>query len=387
MSELNREILSIKNDPRVRSLEPVLKYCIQNEVHLSIVLEIAKDKLHAYPFSEVPIRWIVLHTICSILLVYQGEGGMDILDMAVMVAGSLISTDQRGIINQLYEMYPWEDYEDEEDIRLVPEELASNGLYNPTKIPIAEIPETGIDLMVSFQSNLDSGEEKSPMVFRGLIESWPACKLWNSSRYLLKKTRGGKSLVPIEVGSSYTSDNWSQTVISFKQYLMNYILLQGNYNSTGYLAQYNLFHQFPELKEDFLTPDLCHADAPDSMIDQPIINAWLGPKDTISPLHTDPYNNIFCQVVGYKYIRLYSPGMSSKMYPRTTTEHGINMSNTSQVNLEMGQDKLNEIFPDFPWDSQFVDTILGPGDALFIPTGWWHYIQSLSTSISISFWF
>ena len=33
-----------------------------------------------------------------------------------------------------------------------------------------------------------------------------------------------------------------------------------------------------------------------------------------------------------------------------------------------------------------VDFILGPGDALYLPSDHWHYVQSLTSSISISFW-
>jgi len=31
--------------------------------------------------------------------------------------------------------------------------------------------------------------------------------------------------------------------------------------------------------------------------------------------------------------------------------------------------------------------LLGPGDVLFIPEGWWHFVSSPQTAISVSFWF
>jgi ribosomal protein L16 Arg81 hydroxylase len=45
-----------------------------------------------------------------------------------------------------------------------------------------------------------------------------------------------------------------------------------------------------------------------------------------------------------------------------------------------------EHFPAFANAKPF-DTVLGPGDVLFIPRGWWHYVRSLTPSFSVNFWF
>lgn len=42
-------------------------------------------------------------------------------------------------------------------------------------------------------------------------------------------------------------------------------------------------------------------------------------------------------------------------------------------------------FPRFK-EAYYVDCILEPGQSLYIPVGWWHYVQSLSISFSVSFW-
>lgn len=37
--------------------------------------------------------------------------------------------------------------------------------------------------------------------------------------------------------------------------------------------------------------------------------------------------------------------------------------------------------------ARYTETVLQPGDALYIPNGVWHYVRSLSTSVSVNYWF
>ena len=56
--------------------------------------------------------------------------------------------------------------------------------------------------------------------------------------------------------------------------------------------------------------------SPCAVCDEIILNMWMGPSKTTSPLHHDPYHNILSQVVGCKYVRLYHPNMSEYLYAR-----------------------------------------------------------------------
>ncbi len=42
-------------------------------------------------------------------------------------------------------------------------------------------------------------------------------------------------------------------------------------------------------------------------------------------------------------------------------------------------------FPMFA-GAEYVEAVLEPGEILYIPKGWWHYIRSLDVSASVSFW-
>jgi hypothetical protein len=216
-----------------------------------------------------------------------------------------------------------------------------------------------------------------------------------------------------------------------------------------YLAQHDLLTQIPALRNDIAIPDYCYLAPPpdartiaparsedkDDDTPAPLLNMWLGPASTISPCHTDPHHNVLAQVFGCKYVRLYAPEeemVHGRMYPmgkdlsKEDSNRGadapkeeqdekkkeIDMSNTSRVDIsaflqfpppyehlsstsEAGQvtkdeqDTLKrqqlEQFPRFA-EARYVDAILGPGECLYIPKGWWHYVRSLECSCSVSFW-
>ena len=82
--------------------------------------------------------------------------------------------------------------------------------------------------------------------------------------------------------------------------------------------------------------------------------------------------------MGRKYVRLYGPQHSDSLYP---FREGLT-TNASQVDVDRPDD---ERFPRFQALS-FVDCVLEPGQMLYIPPNWWHYVRSLSVSFSVSFW-
>ncbi|KAF4126874.1 lysine-specific demethylase 8 [Geosmithia morbida] len=265
-----------------------------------------------------------------------------------------------------------------------------------------------------FEAYMDAGGSgrPKPLVLTDVTTHWPALtdRPWRSREYLLSRTLGGRRLVPVEVGRSYVDADWGQELTSFGSFLDRYVLSSDDAGSrrqaVGYLAQHNLFRQIPRLRNDILIPDLCWADVPrhpggpardQPPVGSPRLNAWFGPARTITPLHTDGYHNLLCQVVGTKYVRLYPPEATPTMRPRPT-EQGVDMSNTSAVDLgivegwdEPGDDDGDD---DDALESmrselrgvEYRECILGPGDTLLIPMGWWHYVRSLSVSFSVSFW-
>ena len=220
---------------------------------------------------------------------------------------------------------------------------------------------------------------QKPVIITKCMDYWPAmgARRWNIN-YL--QNVAGSRTVPVEIGDKYTSETWTQTLMTVNNFIEKYIT---DRTQMGYLAQHQLFEQIPELKKDIFVPDYCYLsetdDGDDSCGDTPpvLMNAWFGPKGTVSPLHHDPYQNLLAQVMGSKYIRLYEKE-SPFMYANVDSI----LDNTSQVDLEAID--LEE-FPRFH-ENMYHECILNEGEMLFIPFKWWHFVKSLSTSFSVSFW-
>lgn len=151
-----------------------------------------------------------------------------------------------------------------------------------------------------------------------------------------------------------------------------------NVQSIAYLAQHQLLEQIPSLKNDIVFSEVLNMETVQK------VNAWIGTKGTRTPLHFDTYDNLFVQLVGAKYIRLYEKKETPKLY----VIRGDDSSSYAKQGNMSAVDCENEDFVRHPLAeyADFTEVVLFPGDILYIPAKTWHYVRSLSTSVSVNFW-
>lgn len=344
--------------------------------------EMAWEQLHSGPWHSVVPVWRDAYSMACLHVakLHFGKGELSdalrVLDMGLIMGGTLLRKELDSVIDTVSAKA--------RDASRVFDQSSAQRKFVTQEFDEAEVyrslPVKSLSCKIVVRRSALSLEEflreyflsGSPVIISDCMAHWPARTKWNDIDYLQRVA--GDRTVPVEVGKNYLCSEWKQELITFSQFLAR---IQANDSSASvrtYLAQHPLFDQISELRKDICIPDYCFAGGGELRS----LNAWFGPARTVTPLHHDPHHNILAQVVGKKYIRLYSASLSEELYPYTETM----LKNSSQVDL----DNIDE--REFPkvHDLEFQDCILEEGEMLYIPPKWWHYVRSLTTSFSVSFW-
>jgi hypothetical protein len=129
----------------------------------------------------------------------------------------------------------------------------------------------------------------------------------------------------------------------------------------------------PELTAHVQPPEYC-ADAP-----WRITRLWIGPAQTSAPLHRDVAENIYFQLAGRKRFFLYPPAATPWLYSHPLRSALPNYSRFDPEAPDYDTFSLSR-------DVQPLEVILEPGDAMYLPSRWWHQVRSLDVSVSFNFW-
>ncbi|KAJ4763756.1 2-oxoglutarate (2OG) and Fe(II)-dependent oxygenase superfamily protein [Rhynchospora pubera] len=258
-----------------------------------------------------------------------------------------------------------------------------------------------------------------PGVFRGAVKGWKSISLWDPSNggldYMMEKV--GPTAVVEAMMSNYehifNGDlrshervvlPFSAFIASCKSYLEQLSLLSVSSHMSNsardkeiceetcstsldatdrlYLAQIPIYSverkehcSLQVLKEDIQTPAFIANKCISS------INFWMNRARSRSSTHYDPHHNILCVVSGQKEVILWPPEACRFLYPMPIYGEASNHSDVSIEDPDLSVHARAKHMKEY---SQKV--ILNVGDALFIPEGWFHQVDSSDLTVAVNFW-
>jgi hypothetical protein len=209
-----------------------------------------------------------------------------------------------------------------------------------------------------------------PVLAKGLILSWDAITKWNGLFFLEKMGN-----ITIQMSENREADPRFED--NFKKHTTSVLLsdyidrVEKNIGNDFYICA----------KHNFLANEKAYVllndfEYPNGFLDDSVpkskASLWFGPKGTWTPFHHDASNILFCQVLGTKILYLVAPIHIPRLYNDRTCFSDVD---PRKINLE--QFPLMKGVP-------VKKITVEPGDALLIPVGWWHCVEALTTSISLS---
>jgi hypothetical protein len=224
-----------------------------------------------------------------------------------------------------------------------------------------------------------------PAVLRGLVAAWPAVQTASRShadfvRYLTAFDNGtpvDAILMPPQArGRIAYNDSMNGVNFAHRRLPVSAIVEQ--------LSRYALFDEPPSVAvQSAPIPECLPGFAAENRLpildDAVVPRIWLGNRVTV-PAHVDESSNVACVVAGRRRFTLFPPEQVSNLYigPLDYAPTGAAMS-VAQV-----------VEPDFEKFPRLRDALaaayvaeLAPGDALFIPTLWWHHVESLDQQLNV----
>ncbi|WP_282247024.1 cupin-like domain-containing protein [Stenotrophomonas sp. PS02300] len=118
-------------------------------------------------------------------------------------------------------------------------------------------------------------------------------------------------------------------------------------------------------------------------VDEPLASIWIGNRSRIAAHHDVP-DNLACVAAGRRRVTLFPPDQIRNLYvgPLDFTPAGQAVSLVDFAEPDLDR------FPRFARAMASAQVAeLGPGDAVFIPSLWWHHMEGLDDfNVLVNYW-
>lgn len=209
---------------------------------------------------------------------------------------------------------------------------------------------------------------QKPVLIKGLAFQQPAGKKWTIDFF---RNVAGDEIVEVVDSHNPVHERMTTTKGDRKIILRQFLdIIERDEYTPLRMFVFNLFKLRKDLRKDFLCPDIFKG-----VLDR-FGFFFMGGKNTQVRLHFDVDNSnvLLTQFFGKKQIVLIEPVYSDLLYKLPFNTH-------TNVNLDE-PDYIK--FPGLNFVNGYK-FILEPGDAVYMPSGWWHYNVYLEGGIAVSY--
>lgn len=230
-----------------------------------------------------------------------------------------------------------------------------------------------------------------PVILEGVTADWPALGKWTPAWFAANYP---DLQVPYERWS-LPEEGDEDTIFSFDRHAERTSVSMGELvealthegGRAVYSTMFPVFDVLPELRADVRDLSAYQGMAgrwPEWLGRGPCMKPfmWTGGAGSLTVLHFDRVHNLYAQLSGRKRWLLFAPSESRRLYWPCRDLPGKRLQ-FSPVDAERPD---LERYPLFAGATPLTAD-LEPGDVLFVPTGWWHQVRSLTQSLALNyFW-
>ena len=210
-------------------------------------------------------------------------------------------------------------------------------------------------------------KHETPLVMKNLTKEWKATQKWSLEYF--EGLAGDKEVKLYGTKSSRDKKMLydEQTTMPLKEY---FDLLRTGENDLR-MFFFEILKEIPSLKDDFAFPEI------GLKFFKQLPTMFFGGKGAKVQMHFDiDYADIFlCHFGGKKKVMLFSPQQTPFMYH-------VPYSFSSLYDVDYATPDYDK-YPALQHLKGY-ETTLEHGDVLYIPPGWWHYIEYEETSYSMA---
>ncbi|RDX72118.1 F-box protein [Mucuna pruriens] len=227
---------------------------------------------------------------------------------------------------------------------------------------------------ISLEDFYNEYDAKKPVMLSGLADTWPAKHKWTTDQLLIDYG---------DVAFKISQRSFRKISMKFKDYV-SYMKIQHDEDPL-YIFDEKFGEAAPSLLKDYGVPHLFQEDFFDILdTDKRPSYRWfiIGPERSGASWHVDPaltsaWNTLLC---GRKRWALYPPGK----VPLGVTVHVNEEDGDVNVETPSSLQWWLDFYPLLADEDKPIECTQLPGETIYVPSGWWHCVLNLETTIAVT---